>query len=157
MLNTLGALLMLVGALLVSISSHGADMAQQQMIEPAGFKLITFLLKYPLAVAAVIGSFVGAAIFVSYQKKDRFKQFFINAAFSIVLAPGLFALSGITPTWDRWLALCVVLGLSSGIILRIWVDRRSQDVVKDALVHRLSRIIGGEGYRPRADAEEKAE
>jgi hypothetical protein len=43
----------------------------------------------------------------------------------------------------------VVLGLSSGIILRLWVDKHAAQMAQDALLHRFARFIGGDTYAPR--------
>ncbi len=152
MLNIIGTALIVVGTLLVAANSHGSDMGRS-MTELGIFgKLFASVWKYPLALAAIAGSFIGAAIFVAYQKKDRLKQLLINTGFAIVIAPGAFEITGVEPTPARWLALCVLLGLSSGLILRLWVDKHASRMAQDALLHRLARFIGGEGYHP----EEKA-
>jgi predicted exporter len=146
-MNLLGTLVILAIALQLVADAHGADMQQvRQMVEwPAGAKFLTLILKYPLLFAGAAGSLIGALVVASYQKKDRFQQFMVNASISICITPAVFAFSGQPATWDRWLACSLILGIVSGAILKIWISPAVQEAAKQAVAHQiLDRLAGGD-------------
>jgi hypothetical protein len=144
MMQLAGILVVLVAAIWMAADAHGAEMGKQAMIDPSGIKLLAILAKYPLAVAAVVGSIVGASVVAAYQKKDRLKQVLINASVSITLTPGVFAFTGTEPTWDRWLACALVLGVVSGGLLKIWVDAEVQSAIRHGVAHQISKRLGSQ-------------
>lgn len=142
MLNLAGCLVILIAAFSIAADTYGADMGQNAMIEPAGAKLLALILKYPLAVAAVVGSIVGAGVISAYQKKDRFKQFLINASIGITLTPFVMTFLDAAPTIDRWAACALGVGMFSGLVLKILISHEVQDAFKHAIVHQIDERLG---------------
>jgi len=148
MIQLAGILALLIAAVLIVADAHGADMGKQAMIEPAGAKLLSLLLKYPLLVAAAVGSIIGSLVVSSYQKKNRVQQFLVNFSIAICLTPAVFTLLETPVTWERWLACALVLGIVSGTILQWWIDPTIQAALKRAVAHQIDERIG--------ESEEKA-
>jgi len=142
MLNLAGCLVILIAAFSIAADAHGADMGQKAMIEPVGVKLIALIAKYPLLVAGLIGSIVGAAVISAYQKKDRLKQFLINASIGITLTPFIMTFLDAAPTVDRWAACALGVGIFSGLVLKILISPEVQDAFKHAIVHQIDERLG---------------
>lgn len=147
-MNLIVTLVILAIALHFAAEANGADMHQQvkHMVEwPAGAKFLAILFKYPLIVAGAVGSIIGALVVTSYQKKNRFQQFMVNASIAICLTPAAFTLTDQPATWDRWLACSLILGIVSGTILKIWISPEVQEAAKQAVAHQiLERLAGGD-------------
>jgi len=137
----------LVAAVSLMASSHGADMGQKIM-EPASGGILALVMKYPLIFAGAAGSLIGALVVTSYQKKNRFQQFMVNASIAICLTPAFFAVSEQPATWDRWLACSLILGIFSGTILQIWISPDVQEAAKQVLAHQLIERLGGGDEKP---------
>lgn len=141
-------------AVIVICNAHGADMGQRMIELPAGAKILGFLLKYPLIVAGVAGSMIGSLVVASYQKKNRFQQFLVNASIGICLTPAVFEFSDFEPTIPKWLACSVILGIISGTVLKWWIDPQIQASLKHAIAHQINERLGG-GQAPAPEAEKE--
>jgi len=131
-------------AILATCNAHGADMGQRTMLEyPAGLKGLAWLLKYPLIIAGVAGSMIGAAVVSSYQRKNRLQQFLVNASIAICLTPAVFEVTDIEPSIPTWLAAALLLGIVSGTVLQWWVDPKIQSSLKHAVSHQIDNRLGG--------------
>lgn len=130
-------------ALAVISHAHGADMGQRMIEVPAGAKILSILLKYPLIVAGCVGSMIGSLVVASYQKKNRVQQFLVNASIAICLTPAAFEFTDMEATIPSWLACSLILGIASGTFLKWWIDPSIQASLKHAVAHQIDKHAGG--------------
>jgi hypothetical protein len=151
MFNVFGVMAILLLAVVAVARAHGADMGmEQRMIESAGMaKVLSVILKYPLAVAAVAGAMLGSAVVAAYQEKNRLKQWALHTGISAALTPLAIKIMDESPTWDIFLGYSVIIAVASYLAISVWADKRIKEAFIRGAVHQIhSRLGDDEKPRP---------
>ncbi len=136
---------MLFAAILITAEAFGAsEMGKQSIMEPSSTGLIAFLLKYPLAVAAVAGAMIGAAVMAAYEERATVKLWALHVGISVTVTPLFIRLFGQEVAWDVFMGWAAILGVCSHLIIKAVVDKRIQEALIKGAAHQIKERMGSD-------------